>query len=148
MRKIKYLILALVCSVGGTVLFAQETTSEIHGMVQDDKGAPLNGATVVAIHTPTGTRATTTTRNDGLFNLSYLKVGGPYEVSVSFVGFISDKKDNITLLLGQDYKADFRLIKESKELTGIVISGVRPDKIFNSSHNGSQEIIGRSQIER
>ncbi|MEP6615257.1 MAG: carboxypeptidase regulatory-like domain-containing protein [Ginsengibacter sp.] len=147
MRKIKY-ILTLVCAMTGLSVFAQETTSEIHGAVVDGNGIPLSGATVVTVHEPTGTRSTTTTRKDGLYNLSNLKVGGPYKIDVTYIGFKSDKKENIQLLLGQDYRADFKLIAETKELTNVVVTSSRADKIFNSSHTGSQEIISRSQIER
>ncbi len=56
--------------------------SQILGTVTDGK-AGLAGATVVALHTPTGTKYSTTTRKDGRFNLPGLRIGGPYIVSVS-----------------------------------------------------------------
>ena len=56
---------------------AQETTSEIQGVVTGDKGTGLEGATIVAIHLPTGTHYSTSTRKDGRYNLPNLRVGGP-----------------------------------------------------------------------
>src|SRR5438270_2854539 len=80
--------------------FAQETTSEIQGVVQGENGQALQGATVTALHQPTGTRYTTTTRNDGRYNLANLRVGGPYLVTVSFVGFQEGRQTDINLSLG------------------------------------------------
>lgn len=139
------MLMALFC---GITLFAQETTSEIQGAVTDGNGNNLSGATVTAIHLPTNTKSTTTTRKDGRFNLPNLKVGGPYEMSVTYIGYKIEKQENITLILGQDFKADFVLTPEAKELSGVVITTLRQDKIFNTSHTGSQEVINRSQIER
>lgn len=128
-------------------LFSQETTSEITGVVRsDNKG--LQGATVVAVHQPTGTKYTTTTREDGRYNLTNLRVGGPYEITVSFVGFKSETQNNITLNLGQEFKADFNLISETRQLESVVVATTGQNRIFNSSHTGSQEIINRTQIER
>ena len=70
--------------------FAQETTSEIQGTITDNSGGLLQGATVTATHTPTGTVYTTTSRKDGRFNLANLRVGGPYILRASFVGYKDD----------------------------------------------------------
>ncbi|MBA2250414.1 MAG: TonB-dependent receptor [Chitinophagaceae bacterium] len=144
-KLLPFFISMITCSIN---LFAQETTSEIQGTVLSESGSGLAGATVVAIHVPSGTRYATTTRNNGLYNLNNLRVGGPYEVHVTFVGFKEEKQENITLLLGQDFKADFKLNLESKQLASVVINTSRQDKVFNTSHTGSQEVIGRTQIER
>jgi hypothetical protein len=128
--------------------FGQETTSQILGTVTGDQG-PLAGATVVALHTPTGTRYTTTTRKDGRFNLPNVRIGGPYTLTISYVGFKEEKQENINLVVGQDFTADFKLTPESKQLTEVVVAGSRQqNKIFNNSRTGSQEIIVRSQLER
>src|SRR6187549_353985 len=82
---------------------AQETTSEIQGTVSDNTTS-LAGATITALHQPTGTKYVTTTRKDGRYNLANLRIGGPYEVTVSYVGFKEEKQDNVNLLLGQEFK--------------------------------------------
>jgi len=139
-------MLMIVCkSLTG---YAQETTSEIQGVVSDDKGVSLAGATIVATHTPTGTVYSTTSRKDGRYNFANVRVGGPYEIKVSFVGFKEEKQDNVSLLLGQEFKADFKLTPSSTTLTEVVVAVGRQNKVFNNSHTGSQEIINRSQIER
>ena len=144
---IKRLLLSALTLLCVFFTFAQETTSEIQGRVTDG-GNGLAGATVVAIHLPTSTRYATTTRKDGRYNFPNVRVGGPYTVTVSYVGFKEEKQENITLLLGQEYKADFSLISESKQLTEVVVAASRQSKVFNNNHTGSQEIINRTQIER
>ena len=143
----KFKLLTAIFLLFGSLAKAQETTADIQGIIKDSTNS-ISNATIVAIHVPTGTKYTTTTRKDGRYNLPNLRIGGPYEVTVSSVGYKSATESNITLLLGQEYKSDFVLIKNSKELTEVVVTGYKQDKIFSSSHTGSQEIISRTQIER
>ncbi|MDO6430980.1 carboxypeptidase regulatory-like domain-containing protein [Flavitalea sp. BT771] len=145
---IKRLLLSAFTVLCVFFTFGQETTSQILGTVTGDQGA-LAGATVTALHTPTGTRYTTTTRKDGRFNLPNVRVGGPYVLTISYVGFKEEKQDNINLVVGQDFTADFKMTAESRQLTEVVVAGSRQqNKIFNNSRTGSQEIVVRSQIER
>ena len=127
--------------------YGQETTSQILGTVSDGKQG-LGGATVVALHGPTGTKYTTTTRKDGRFNLEGLRVGGPYTLSVSYVGFKTETVENIVTVLGQDFTSDFTLTPEAKELATTIVSAARQNKIFNNAHTGTQELITRAQIEQ
>src|SRR3984885_5025668 len=106
---IKRLLLSAFTILIAYVSFAQETTSQMLGSVTNGTEG-LGGATIVALHTPTGTRYTTTTRKDGRFNLAGLRVGGPYTLTVSYVGFKEEKQENINLTLGQDFASDFSMI--------------------------------------
>jgi hypothetical protein len=144
---IKNLMIAALCVLSSFIVFGQETTSQILGTISD-AGAGLSGATVTALHLPTGTRYTTSTRKDGRFNLEGLRPGGPYEVTVTFVGYKQAKQDNITLVVGQDFTADFVLTPEAKELVEVVVPATRQNKIFSNSHTGSQQIVTRAQIEQ
>jgi hypothetical protein len=138
-------MLLLLVFVSSFVAKAQETTSEIQGNVLAGKEA-IAGATVQAIHQPTGTKYGTTTRADGRYNLPNLKIGGPYVVTVSFVGYKTETQNDITLLLGQTHKANFNLVESSTTLNEVVVVSGQ-NKVFNSSRNGSQEIINRRLIE-
>jgi len=146
MRKKVLLFITLFISVI-SIVKAQETTSDIQGRVTDGK-APVAGAVITALHQPSGTKYVTSSRKDGRYNLANLKVGGPYRIIVTFVGFRTEQQDNVFLVLGQEFKADFSLTEASNTLGAVEVKGVRQDKVFNTSHTGSQEIISRSQIER
>ncbi|MEO6917146.1 MAG: TonB-dependent receptor, partial [Chitinophagaceae bacterium] len=137
----------VICSLLTQTVFSQETTSQIVGSVTDGKN-PLSGATVTVTNTSTGTTTSTTTRRDGRFNVPNLRVGGPYTVVITFVGFSEGKQQNINLLLGQESKADFALSLSSANLEGVVVSAARQEKVINKNRTGSQEIISRTQIER
>jgi hypothetical protein len=67
------------------------TTATISGQVVDDTGQALAGASVVAIHTPTGTEYGISARSDGRYTLPNLRIGGPYIVTVSFIGYETKK---------------------------------------------------------
>ena len=127
--------------------FGQETTSQILGSVSDG-GTGLAGASVTVLHIPTGTKYVTTTRKDGRFNLAGLRVGGPYTITVTYVGFKEEKIENIYLAIGQDFASDIKMTSDTKELTGVMVSAARQNKIFNNSHTGSQEIVNRAQLEQ
>ncbi|MEO9144659.1 MAG: TonB-dependent receptor [Ginsengibacter sp.] len=147
MQKIKIFFLSFTLVMTTMLLFAQETTSEIQGIITEANNSPLAGATIIATHVPTGTKYSTTTRKDGRYNLANLKVGGPYQIDISFVGFKTEKQENITLLLGQVFTADAQLIPETKQLDQVIITSSNSSRVFNSSHTGSQEVISRAQLD-
>jgi hypothetical protein len=129
------------------LLLAQETTSEIHGLVKDGPTA-VPGAVIIALHNPTGTKYITTTRKDGRYNVPNVRVGGPYTISVSYIGYKEQKIENITLSLGQEFTGDFSLVPDTKQLGEIVIKSGKQDKTFNNNRTGAQEIISRDQLDK
>src|ERR1700712_2774194 len=82
--------------------FAQETTSTISGFVTDNNGTPVGNASVLAKHEPTGYVTGTQTNSKGFFVMPNLKPGGPYTISISFVGFKEEKNENVNLALGNN----------------------------------------------
>jgi hypothetical protein len=105
----------------GFATHAQVTTSNIRGTVTDGQSITLLGANVVAIHSPTGTKYGAITNEDGRFNLLNLRVGGPYEVTVSYVGYSTHISDDIYLALGTTYNLDVELAAQSEELEEVVV---------------------------
>ena len=142
----KFLLFIALC-FGFQSVFAQETTSQIVGKITNGSEV-VAGATVTATHQPSGTVYKTTSRKDGRFILNNLKIGGPYTIAATFVGFKASPYENVTLILGQEFTADFAMAAESKLLENVVLTTSRRDRIFNSSRTGSQEIINRTQLER
>lgn len=147
LKQLRYAITLLCGVLIAWNVTAQETTSEIGGRVMDGT-AGVSGVTVTAIHVPTGTKYVTTTRKDGRYNLPGLRVGGPYTLTTSYVGYKNEKQENIILSLGQEYKGDFTLAVSATDLTEVIVTTSRQNKLFNNNHTGSQEIITRDQIEK
>lgn len=129
-----------------SVANAQVTTSAMNGTVTDAKGA-LPGATVVAVHGPTGTVYKTITRGDGRYNFSNMNVGGPYTVTATMVGYTAAKSGNINLSLGQNFKVDLKLQESSQALAEVAIVS-RQNKVINSSRTGAQTSVSKEQLEK
>lgn len=132
MKKLAFLILAIFATLA---VSAQVTTSGINGSVVDDAGQPLIGATVIAVHLPSGTQYGAATNVDGRFNISGMRTGGPYTVTVSYVGYQSVEYTDITLSLGTSYTLDAKL-NESTELEAIVVVSTASDR-FNQNKMGA-----------
>ncbi|UII21811.1 TonB-dependent receptor [Fulvivirga ligni] len=121
------------------------TTASMRGTVTDASGEVLPGATVIAIHEPTGVEYGTSTRLDGRFNLPNLKVGGPYKVTVSFVGYQPKEFTNIKLVLGETFTLNPILDPDVKTLEEIVVSG-KNDDTFNADRTGAEIAFSNEQI--
>ena len=135
----------LVILIAAIKVNAQETTAEIQGLITVGKTG-VAGASITAVHQPTGTKYVTTSRTDGRYNLTNLKIGGPYTLEVSYVGLKTEKQDDINLLLGQTFKANFNLQEASSSLKEVIVTSNKQDKVFNNARTGSQETFNRNQI--
>jgi hypothetical protein len=98
LKRILFLLVALVFSI--FLLDAQVTTSSITGFVKSETGAPLDGATVTAIHQPSGTKYVTLTKKDGNFTIPNTRIGGPYQITVEYVGYTPQTLNDVSLNLG------------------------------------------------
>ncbi|WP_010603205.1 TonB-dependent receptor, partial [Pedobacter agri] len=141
------LVLVIVAVVGITFgASAQVTTSSMTGTIKDASGA-LPGASVKATHTPTGSVYTVSTNADGRFTIGGMRVGGPYTVEVSFVGYKPAKLSDISLKLGEPYLLNLVLVDNSSTLDEVKVVGQGTNSILNSSRNGTSTVIGKQQIQ-
>jgi hypothetical protein len=76
------------------------TTSNISGKVTTDGGESLPGALVLATHTPSGTKYSTVTNNEGRYLIPNTRIGGPYTITTSFIGYSTSSVDGVFLSLG------------------------------------------------
>jgi hypothetical protein len=146
MKRLFTFFVAMIASIS---LMAQVTTSSMSGKVTDAQGT-IPGATVIATHTPSGTFYGTTTNSEGRYSLQGMRVGGPYTIEVRFVGYTPSKLENVTLKLGETYRADFLLQNEAVGLGEVVISGEAVKHVSNSTSTvlNSQEIANLPTINR
>jgi len=139
-------LFVLFMALGFGSLFAQGvTTSSIAGIVTSDKGEALVAANVIAVHEPTGTRYGATTRDNGQFNMPNLKVGGPYTITVSYVGYKKESHGNLYLNLGQELKIDFALVEETILQQEVVVTA-QVDPVLNSGRTGAATFIDVTQV--
>ena len=139
-----------ICCVSifcGRNVFSQSiTTASIYGMVADKAGLGLPGANVAATHMPSGTTYGISTRVDGKFNLHGLRVGGPYSIKVTYIGYKPQEEKEITLLLGQNLRLDFTLTEEAVQVGEVQIVGER-NAIMSASKMGASMSITRAQLD-
>ena len=124
-------------------LKAQVTTSSMSGRVTDASGAVI-GAAVTATHEPSGTIYGTVTNAEGRFNLNGMRVGGPYSVKISYVGYGTSTTSNVTLSLGENYAMDVVLSESSTSLDEVVITATRTK--FSTEKTGAVTNITNDQI--
>ncbi len=128
-------------------LFAQgSTTSAINGRVIDSKGEAIPGANVIAVQASTGTQYGNITDTNGFFRLSNMAPGGPYTVTISFVGYENFKQDNIFLALGQTLQINTSLKESTQQLQAVEITANAND-VFDGNRTGQQTIVDRSTIQ-
>lgn len=149
----KFIAIVAAFMIYAGSMFAQVTTSAMNGQVLDTNKEPLPGATVVAIHQPSGTQYGTITNIEGRFNLPGMRSGGPYLVEVSYVGFSKETFSDITLYLGQTFVLNAVLKEGALELGEIMIVGKKAsafqtDKTGASTNISNQQMITMPTITR
>ena len=124
MQKRLLFLMSMLLTLSLTVM-AQITTSSMAGKVTFDSktGEEVIGATVVAVHTPSGTRYTAVTNSSGRFSIQGMRTGGPYEVNISYIGYQPKVVKGVILQLGETYNLTASMTENTNELGEIVISG-------------------------
>ena len=100
---------------------AQVTTSAISGKVTDEQNETVIGATVIAVHEPSGTQYGAVTNVDGRYTMQGMRTGGPYKLTVSYVGYQSAAFTGIMLELGNTYTQNVKLTPSSELLDEVVV---------------------------
>ena len=122
-KRLFFLIASMLMIVSSAM--AQVTTSSMSGKVTigSATGESVIGATVQAVHEPSGTRYAAVTNIDGRFNIQGMRTGGPYSVTVSYIGFQPKMLKGINLQLGETYNLQVWLKEDANELAEVVITG-------------------------
>ncbi len=135
MQRLFGLVLALALSSLAASAWAQGvTTSSMRGVVRDEAGEPLPGANVVATHMPSGTQYGTATNIDGVFFIPNMRVGGPYQVRITFVGYQPYVRENIMLRLGETFVLNVQLSPQVAELEAVEV--VAAAGVFDATRTG------------
>ena len=143
-RSIGYILSIALFSV--SFLMAQGvTTAGLSGSVSDADGNVLAGADVVAVYTPAGTQYGAATRTSGAYTILNMKVGGPYTVTVSYIGYKSQTVENVALSLGVTERMHFTLTQETLEMAGIDVIA-EMDNVMNGDRTGAATFISSEQV--
>jgi len=118
------------------------TTGNITGVVVDPQGAVVPGATVVALHQPSGTTYEGVTRGDGRFFIPGMRVGGPYKVTAALTGFGEEAMENVTVSLGGSTDLSFKLKVAAVEEVVTVTATAE----FSSTRTGAATSLAREEL--
>ncbi len=143
----KNLVISFAFLFVGVLAFSQVTTSNIKGLVVDETGQPLLGGNVLAIHLPTGTKDGASTNFDGRFNILNMRVGGPYTITVSYVGYKDKTYNDVYLTLGKTLDLNVAMSTDVEQLDAVVITGTTQG-IFGNDRTGAETSVGRRELTR
>ena len=141
----RFCFLFAVIMMFATSAMAQITTSSLSGkVVAAETGEEVIGATILAVHTPSGTSYTAVTNIDGRFTIQGMRTGGPYSVSISYVGFQKKTYTDLTLQLGEMFNLEAEISEDTKMLGEVIVSG-KASK-FSAEKTGASTNITSQQI--
>jgi hypothetical protein len=149
----KVLPLAITALLAATPLMAQDTSSSIDGRVLDASGQPVAGATVQIVHEPSGTTKITTTDAAGRYSAQGMRVGGPFDVTVSKAGLAQAEQDNVYLQLAQSTSVNLTMgaaaasAANAKTLAGVSVSANALSQTFTPDNKGISTNISRAELD-
>lgn len=132
-------------ALGGPAHAQGVTTASLNGFVFDAAGDPIPGANVVAVHEPSGTRYGTSTRAGGAYVLPNLRVGGPYTITATFIGYQPAVETGVSLSLGQTLSLDFRLAEDAVLLDGVTVQA-EADEVLASDRTGASTTVDAREV--
>lgn len=138
--------LALTGSLWSAEASAQVTTGSMRGVVADSAGTALEGARVKATHVPSGTIYQATTRADGRYIIPGMRVGGPYTIEATRIGFARQSRDGLTVTLGVSTDVNFRLGQIAAQMTAVTVTSTGGQ--ISETRTGASTAISQSTLEQ
>jgi len=120
------------------------TTAGLSGKITDTDNEVLVGANVIAKHIPTGTAYGASTMADGYYYIPNMKIGGPYVIMVSYIGYSDQQKDDVFLSLNVDHAYNFSLQSEAMQGGTVVVTAEQSE--INPNRTGSETSINAEQL--
>ncbi len=121
------------------------TTAAISGKVTNTDGEVLVGANVIALHVPTGTVYGASTMTDGYYYIPNMKIGGPYIVSASYIGYSDQRKEDVFLALNVDQFYGFSLPAEAMQGGTVLVTAEQSE--INPNRTGAETSINTELLE-
>ena len=143
-------IIALLTLVVSAAM-AQVTTSGMSGKVTSNNEEVI-GAHIQAVHTPSGTKYVAVTNVNGRYSIQGMRTGGPYEVTVTYVGYDTKTVRNITLQLGETYSLNVNMSETATELSNVVVEGTASkfsnEKMGSVTNISNEEMMSMPNVSR
>lgn len=143
MLNLKRIMLSAMAYLIAISAMAQVTSGSITGAIRDAKSGPLGGASVEAVHEPSGTKYKTVSATTGRFTLPGLRIGGPYKITVSYVGLKTEVVSDIYIQLGEPSVIDLALTDANAQLQEVVVTGARKGALISKDRKGTGTNINK-----
>ena len=143
LRTVKFMALVAMLFVALSAS-AQVTTSALSGVVTDENQQAMIGATITALHTPSGTKYNAVTNMDGRYTIQGMRPGGPYTVTVSYIGYEPRSIEGVTLQLAETSNLDFDMSIDANTLGEVVVTAAATK--FRAEKTGAATNINSAQI--
>ncbi len=125
-------------------VIAQATNAGFAGVVRGDNNEALIGATVTIYNNSTGFETGTITNVNGEYLIQQVPLGGPYDITVSYLGYSTAKQTGYTMDQGDQIRVDFQITTAETELALITVSGAslrnRINQIGSTTEINAQQI--------
>jgi hypothetical protein len=122
------------------------TSAAMSGRITDASGQVIIGANIVALHEPSGTKYGNISREDGNYNISNLRPGGPYTVKVSLLGYADKERKNVYVQLGDVFELNFSIAEQAIEAAEVVIVGEAG--VFTANKMGSGNVVTSKDMDK
>jgi hypothetical protein len=141
LRAPRSILLIAGLAIAPTVVFGQGvTTSALSGLVSATEGAPPTSALLLAVHVPSGTQYRAVARAGGAYSIPNMRIGGPYRVTATAIGFAPKVEENVFLSLGQTFRLDFLMVRQAVRLEELAVLAGR-DEVLNAGRSGAATFI-------
>jgi hypothetical protein len=136
---------ALLLAATGNLHAQGVTSGGVEGVVTNAAAIPLVGATITAVHEPSGTTYQTSTRDGGVFTIRGMRVGGPYTVSATTLGYRQESQAEVHVILGQNTRLGFALTETAIELETLTVEA-QQDLVLNSDRTGAATTVPHADV--
>lgn len=123
------------------MVWAQVTTGTLTGVAKNDKGEALSGATITAVHLPTGSKYSTVAKSGGQYTIPNLRVGGPYTITIHFTGYGDAIFNDLNIGLGTPLIINGLLTSSSQSLSGVTVVGNAKGSIISAQKIGTSTYL-------
>jgi hypothetical protein len=146
LRSARRLFLLFPFLLAPALLSAQGvTTSALSGLVSATDGPAPASAIIVAVHLPSETQYRAVARSGGAYSIPNMRIGGPYRVTATAIGFAPGVEENVFLSLGQTFRLDFRMVRQAVRLAELEVVAGR-DEVLNAGRSGAATFIDPTKV--
>lgn len=134
-------VLAVLATVFSLIANAQVTTSDVSGKVINAKGEVISGAAIQLVYAPLSVKYNLVSDAKGVFHVNNINAGGPYTITIKFVGYKNFTKSDISFTLGSNPDLTILLEEAASQLNTVTVSASK-----NTKKDGVALVINEDKL--